>query len=270
MAHEKADDMRIARFDRSGREEERLEEGFEEEGRGETGQTTGPVAAVGERTVGVGAPWGAGGTHSQPTLSRPAELVVACAVALCVTVAVVHVLMAFLYVAPANTISTQYSQQINAWVDPYFDQNWRLFAPDPQSAEQQISARTAKAGPHGGLQVGGWVDLSAVDEAAVRHDPFPSHTAQNMLRRAWAAYLDSHGNNDQSASPQAQMFQEYLLNIAAQRVAAHGQRGFDLVQLRVVTTPIAPASSRATGSAAPASASSVRYLPWWKVQSHDH
>jgi Family of unknown function (DUF5819) len=206
----------------------------------------------------------------QTELSRPAQLVVACGVAVCVTAAFVHVLMVFLYVAPANTISTQYSQQINAWVDPYFDQNWRLFAPDPQSVDQRISARTAKAGPHGGLQTSGWVDLTAIDEAAVRHAAFPSHTAQNMLRRAWAAYLDSHENTDQSASSQAQMFQEYLRNIAAQRVAAYGQRGFDLIQLRVVTTPIAPSSSRNTGSGAPAATSSVRYLPWWKVQSDDH
>jgi hypothetical protein len=206
----------------------------------------------------------------QTELSRPAQLVVACGVAVFVTAAVVHVLMVFLYVAPANTISTQYSLQINAWVDPYFDQNWRLFAPDPQSVEQRISARTAKPGPHGGLQTSGWVDLTAIDEAAVRHDPFPSHTAQNMLRRAWDAYLDAHENADQSASPRARMFQEYLLNIAAQRVVAYGQRGFDLLQLRVVTTPIAPSSSRTAGGGASATASSVRYLPWWKVRSDDH
>jgi hypothetical protein len=205
----------------------------------------------------------------QTELSRPAQLVLACGVAVCVTAALVHVLMVFLYVAPANTISTRYSQQINAWVDPYFDQNWRLFAPDPQSVEQRISARTAKPGPHGGLQTSGWVDLTAPDEAAVRHSAFPSHTAQNMLRRAWAAYLDAHENTDLSASSQARMFQEYLLNIAEQRVAAYGQRGFDLIQLRVVTTPIAP-SSRNAGSGASATASSVRYLPWWKVRSDDH
>ena len=203
-------------------------------------------------------------------LSRSAQLVVACGVAACVTAAVVHVLMVFLYVAPANTISTQYSQQINAWVDPYFDQNWRLFAPDPQSVEQRISARTAKPGPHGGLQTSGWVDLTAIDEAAVRHDAFPSHTAQNMLRRAWSSYLDSHEDSDESTSPQAQMFQEYLRDIAVQRVAARGQHGFDLVQLRVVTTPIAPPSSQTVDSDATAAPSSVRYLPWWKVESDDH
>jgi hypothetical protein len=205
---------------------------------------------------------------SQPQLSRPAELVVACAVAVCLTAAVVHVLMLFLRVAPSNTVSVQYAQQINAWIYPYFDQDWRLFAPDPQSVRQQISARTAQTYPHGVLRVGDWVDLTAVDEAAVRHNPFPSHTAQNMLRRAWDGYLDSHGSGDQAVSERARMFQEYLLNIAVQRVTAQSHRVFDAIQLRVVTTPITPPVAAHT--VAPATSSSVRYLPWWQVNFHDH
>jgi hypothetical protein len=206
---------------------------------------------------------------SQPPLSRPAELVVACGVAVCLTVAVVHVLMVFLRVAPSNTVSRQYEQQISTWIDPYFDQDWRLFAPDPQSVRTQISARTAQTNPHGVVGVGNWVDLTAIDEAAVRHNPFPSHTAQNMLRRAWDGYLASHGNSDQTASERARMFQEYLLNIAVQRVAAQSHRAFDVVQLRVITTPITPPPQDAR-TVAPAPTSSVRYLPWWQVKFHDH
>lgn len=264
MAHKKADDMSNARFGRPRREEE-----SPEEERGEA-LAPAPLAVARHSTVPAGETAGGEGARAQPQLSWSAELVVAGAVAICVTVAVVHVLMVFLYVAPSNTISRQYAPQINAWIDPYFDQNWQLFAPDPESVEQQISARTAMAGPHGAFQVGGWVDLSAIDEAAVRHDAFPSHTAQNMLRRAWSSYLDSHEDSDESTSPQAQMFQEYLRNIAVQRVAARGQHGFDLVQLRVVTTPIAPPSSQTVDSDATAAPSSVRYLPWWKVESDDH
>ncbi|WP_236652514.1 DUF5819 family protein, partial [Streptacidiphilus neutrinimicus] len=96
-----------------------------------------------------------------PPLSRPAGLLVACAVAVCVIVTVTHVLLLFLYVAPSNTISTQYEQPINAWIYPYFEQNWRLFAPDPQSVQQQVSARTAHTSPDGLTRVTGWTDLSA-------------------------------------------------------------------------------------------------------------
>ncbi|WP_042436003.1 DUF5819 family protein [Streptacidiphilus anmyonensis] len=189
---------------------------------------------------------------------------------MCVIVAVTHVLLLFLYVAPSNTISTQYEQPINAWIYPYFEQNWRLFAPDPQSVQQQVSARTAHTSPDGLTQVTGWTDLSAIDDAAIKHDPFPSHTSQNMLRRAWSAYLETHPDSDTSYSERARMLQEYLLNIAAQRLAARGDRTFDAIQLRVITTPIASAPTQVSGNRPAATPSSTRYLPWWQVRSRDH
>jgi hypothetical protein len=197
------------------------------------------------------------------------ELAVAGAVALCVTAAVVHVAMLFLYVAPANTVSRLYQKQIDAWVYPYFEQDWRLFAPDPQSARQQISARTSTVGPNGVTQPSDWIDLTAVDDAAVRHDGFPSHTAQNMLRRAWSAYANAQGTSGQPPSQRALIMQEYLRNIAVQRAAAHSHAPFSAIQLRVVTTPIAPPAPQAAPNRNAASPSNVRYLPWWQVTTHD-
>jgi hypothetical protein len=211
-------------------------------------------AAAGERT-GVG-----------PPLSWPAGLAVAFLVAVLLTTTIVHVGMVFLAVAPSNAVSQQYRQQINAWIYPYFEQDWKMFAPDPQSAQQQISVRTATTSPNGSRRVSDWVDLTAIDEASVRHNPFPSHTAQNMLRRAWESYLVSHGSSDQSHSERARMLREYLRNIATQRVAAHSPRPFDAVQLRVITIPTASPTLRGSGRHAPESPSNTRYLPWWQVK----
>jgi hypothetical protein len=68
---------------------------------------------------------------------------------LCLTTALIHVLLVFLHVAPPNPLSQQYSRQVNAWVFPLFEQNWRLFAPDPESVNRQISARTMSTTPDG-------------------------------------------------------------------------------------------------------------------------
>ncbi|MEY9855860.1 hypothetical protein ABH935_001464 [Catenulispora sp. GAS73] len=201
-------------------------------------------------------------------LSRPAELIVAGAVALCLTATLVHVASVFLFVAPSNTVSRLYQRQINAWVYPYFEQDWKLFAPNPQSARQQISARASMTASDGTPRPGDWVDLTAVDDAAVRHDFFPSHTAQNMLRRAWAAYADAQGADGQVSSPRALMLQEYLRNIAVQRISAHSHTTFNAVQLRVTSTPIPPPGG-ADQPAAPAPAPSIRLLPWWSVTSHE-
>lgn len=205
--------------------------------------------------------------ESSSPLSRPVQLAVIGAVALCVTAAVLHVALIFLYVAPANTVSRQYQKQIDAWVYPYFEQDWRLFAPDPQSARQQISARTSTVSPDGVTRQSDWIDLTAVDDAAVRHDVFPSHTSQNMLRRAWNAYATAQSPNGRPPSRRAQMLQEYLRNVAVQRASALGPASFSAIQLRIVTMPIAPPSPAGTTPRA-ADPPSTRYLPWWQVTTH--
>ncbi|MFI1927516.1 DUF5819 family protein [Streptomyces sp. NPDC020377] len=187
-------------------------------------------------------------------------------VVLCLAVSFVHVLLVFLHVAPANTVSKRYSPLINAWVYPFFEQNWRLFAPDPESVNRQILARTAHTGPDGSVQVSPWFDLTAVDRSAVVHNPFPSHTAQNMLRRAWAGYVDSHGGDDKAHTERALMMQKYLSNIAADRATARENGTFDFIQLRVVTLPV-PAAGSEAGNRPPAPVEN-RLLPWWKVTRH--
>jgi hypothetical protein len=208
-------------------------------------------------------------TAAPPKLPRGARVLKAglsAAVALFMVASVVHVLLVFLHVAPANTVSKRYGSHINAWVFPFFEQNWRLFAPDPESVNRQILARTAATDSDGSVQVSPWFDLTAVDGSAVEHHVFPSHTAQNMLRRAWSGYVDSHGADDRARTERALMMQKYLTNIAADRVAAHQGGTIDFVQLRVVTLPVAAPGS-AVGDRPPKPAEN-RLLPWWKVTHH--
>lgn len=66
-------------------------------------------------------------------LSFPYQVVAALALAVVALVAVVHVAMVFLHVAPDNTVSKRYGEQVGDWVFPEFEQNWKLFAPNPSS-----------------------------------------------------------------------------------------------------------------------------------------
>lgn len=188
-------------------------------------------------------------------------------VALVLAATLIHVVCVFFHVAPGNPVSRRFSQQIDAWVYPLFEQNWRLFAPNPDSVNRQILARTAHSGPGDSTRVSPWFDLTAVDRSAIEHQAFPSHTAQNLLRRAWSSYVETHGADDTARSERAVMMREYVSNIAADRVAEHrGDRGFDFIQLRVVTRPVAaPGSDVRTGTTTPVE---KRLLPWWKVTRH--
>lgn len=53
-----------------------------------------------------------------------------------------------------------------------------------------------------------WFDLTAVDNSAVEHDAFPSHTAQNLLRRSWTSYVETYGGDDRAHTERALMMQK--------------------------------------------------------------
>ncbi len=198
-------------------------------------------------------------------LPRPLRATVGSTAALMLAAALVHVVMVFLYVAPSNEVSQRYSSQIDMWIYPLFEQNWRLFAPDPQSATVQIAARAIHTSADGTRQVSGWFDLTAVDDSAVNHNPFPSRTSQNMLRRAWDIYVASHGNDDQPHSERARILQKYLRNIAVDRLTTHRPSPFEAIQLRVTTRPIAAPAAPGSPRPNPPAPIDTRYLPWWKV-----
>lgn len=203
-------------------------------------------------------------------LPLPLRFATRTAAVLLVAVSLLHVAFVFLHVAPANPISQRYARQIQGWVYPFFEQNWRLFAPDPESAVPQISVRAASTAGDGSQQVSGWYDLTAIDNDGVKHDPFPSHTNQNMLRRAWSGYLDTHGTTDVSYSDRAEMWQEYLRNIAVERLPAARRGAVTYIQLRVRTVPVARTDTAGHALKVSPSAVDTRKLPWWKVTSHGH
>jgi hypothetical protein len=252
---------------RSGRNDRsHLLEGMERMDAGESGRESAD-SATGSATATKEA--------SNPAADRPPkpagtgfllEVATGSAVVLCLAASLLHVLLIFLHVAPPNVVSQRYSSQINGWIYPLFEQSWRLFAPDPETANRQILARTMHTSPDGTQQVTDWFDLTAADESAVEHDFFPSHTAQNMLRRAWTSYLELHGSDDQSNSERALMVQKYLRNIAVNRVAGQGNSTFEAIQLQVITRPIAaPGTASSADGTAPAPPAETRYLPWWKT-----
>jgi hypothetical protein len=185
-------------------------------------------------------------------------------VVLCLAVTLVHLVLVFLYVAPPNPISQRLHRPIQAWVSPYFEQNWLLFAPNPESNNTQIFARTGWTTAAGDHQTSDWFDISAVDKADTRHNPFPSHTTQNMLRRAWSAYRSAHGDDDVSHTPWALLRAKYLRNLAVQRVTPHSPHTFQVVQVKVVTQPIAPPAGTGDNQPDP-DEPSTRVLPWWTV-----
>ncbi|ACU70407.1 conserved hypothetical protein [Catenulispora acidiphila DSM 44928] len=159
--------------------------------------------------------------------------------------ALYHLSITFLTNSPTNTVSTKFATPISKWVYPWFEQNWRLFAPNPMSQNFTVEARVSTDCY---TDVTPWYNLSQMDYDTIAHNVFPGHTEQNELRRAWTdGYAATHDSADVGTSGRADMMRQYLVNIALQRIdplsAKDGVPSAKImnIEFRVTTTDIAPA-----------------------------
>jgi hypothetical protein len=198
------------------------------------------------------------------SLSLPARIAVAVTVGAVAVGALYHLAMVFLHVAPSNTLSKEHASAVNDYIYPEFEQNWKLFAPDPLQQNIHVQARAEIRAPGGADRTTGWIDLTGQDVSAMRHDPVPSHSNQNLLRRAWSYYSDSHGSQDQSTVSTGDLSRIYLQRIVQDRFGPqlHGGQ-LVRVQVRVATTAV-PQPKWIAGGGGTASPS-YRQLPWWQA-----
>ncbi|MFE9251964.1 DUF5819 family protein [Streptomyces sp. NPDC007088] len=216
---------------------------------------------------GTEGPVGPGGLAA---LALPYRVVGALALATAAVLALVHLGMVFLHVAPPNTVSKQHAKTIGAWIYPEFEQNWKLFAPNPLQQNVSVQARAEGRRPDGSSFRTGWYDLSARDGAAIEGNPVPSHTQQNELRRAWDFYASSHDVRERPNGLRGELSARYLLRLGVLRLERAGAGGRDAVvervRLRARTTPVPlPKWGTDTSVVRPA----VRELPWWDVSVAD-
>ena len=200
-------------------------------------------------------------------LSLPARIVVAVTVGAVAVAALFHLGMVFLHVAPSNTLSKEHATAVSDYIYPEFEQNWKLFAPDPLQQNIHVEARAEISAPGGGTgRTTGWIDMTGQDIAAMRHDPVPSHTQQNELRRAWGFYSDTHDAQDQpTGGDRSDLSRTYLQRILVKRFGPQLDGGQVVrLQARVATTPV-PQPSFIAGQSS--SSTQYRVLPWWVVDT---
>lgn len=216
------------------------------------------------------APEGAEGPIPGPGiagLSLPARLVVATAVALVAVAVAVHLAMVFLHVAPDNTVTKQHGEAVDDYIYPEFEQNWKLFAPNPLQQNIAVHARALVARPDGSTATTGWTNLSAIDGAAIRHSLAPSHTEQNELRRGWEFYSNSHDSKGKPVGVRGELSEKFVKRIALWRIGSETDGGtVERIQLRSAVTPVAPPrwSDEKTDMK-----TEYRVQPWWQVSSAD-
>lgn len=200
------------------------------------------------------------------TWSTPALLVLCAAGAVLLGGTALFLGALFLHSAPSNALSQRYRSELDAVIYPEFEQNWRLFAPNPLQQNVTVDARVQTIAPDGTVSTQEWAGLTAGDIEAIRGNPAPSHVDQNLLRRAWDFYDATHTETENSGG-RAELAEQYLKRIALQRLGppASGERLFQ-VQLRAGTAELAPP---AWSTEQIDSTPKYRELPWWPVDEAD-
>ncbi|MCZ7459162.1 DUF5819 family protein [Streptomyces sp. WMMC940] len=200
-------------------------------------------------------------------LSLPYQVVAAVALGLVAVLACVHLAMVFLHVAPSNTLTKQHGKGIDEWIYPEFEQNWKLFAPNPLQQNIAVQVRAEVAGRDGSRRTSDWIDLSAEDGEAIRGNLLPSHVHQNELRRGWDFYSNSHTDDNKPNGLRGQLSERYVRRIVMTRLDKNDLGGrVERIQLRSTTRSVkAPPWSREKIDTRPY----YRVLPWWTVTTAD-
>ncbi|MFI8188522.1 DUF5819 family protein [Streptomyces sp. NPDC085946] len=199
-------------------------------------------------------------------LSLPYRIAAAVALAVVAAGVCAHLVFTFLHVAPSNTVTKEHGRVIDDWIYPEFEQNWKLFAPNPLQQNIAVQVRADVRTAEGAIRTTGWYDLSAQDGRAIDGNPLPSHTQQNELRRAWDFFVATHGADNRPVGMRGALAETYLRRIAVLRLGREDAAGpggvVQRVQFRSRTTTVpAPEWSRERVATAPV----YRELPWWPV-----
>ncbi|MGW2280907.1 DUF5819 family protein [Streptomyces sp. NPDC001770] len=181
--------------------------------------------------------------------------------------ACVHLGMVFLHVAPSNTLSKEHAETINEWIYPEFEQNWKLFAPNPLQQNISVHVRAEVVNADGDRRTTPWMSLTAEDAEAIRSNPLPSHADQNELRRAWDFFVNSHDDKNRSTGTRGVLAEAYLRRIVMLRLEGHDYGGtVERIQLRSSSRRVAaPPWSTEKISTRPI----YRELGWWNVSTED-
>ncbi|RBM05675.1 hypothetical protein DEH69_27395 [Streptomyces sp. PT12] len=208
-------------------------------------------------------------TVALSALSLRARAIIAVAVGALAAFFTWHMAAVFLFVSPSNVVREDNFDRIRGYIYPEFEQNWKLFAPNPLQRDEAVHVRAEVRDPDGSLRTTDWIDLTATDIDNIRHQLLPSHAAQNLLRRGWDFYDGAHDDEGRPIGERGRLSELYVHRIALQRLQNEHDMDLDTVrrvQLRSAVTRVPAPDWREEEID-----TSTYYdeIDWWVVTSDD-
>lgn len=96
-----------------------------------------------------------------------------------------HFLMTMAVTLPPTPVSVEYSKKIDAWIYPYFTQNWSFFAPNPPTEDTYVIAQYRYRSADSTIVESSWINLSRTfNEAVQRNRLSPLEVVQVSILNA--------------------------------------------------------------------------------------
>lgn len=198
-----------------------------------------------------------------------------------ITALTVHFALTLLYLMPANPVGLRVRPAVSAYMDPFFTQNWALFAPDPivDTRELLVSCRIRDG--HGGATDTAWANITsplrdkraeyrvgpanAIERAQMGPlhlvlapgDPLIERLARDKGKE-FAALIADYEQERKRTAERGHRLLRRVASAACDRL--YGDGAATEVAMRMLVTESPPFSRRAE----PLSSSATRYVdfPW--------
>jgi Family of unknown function (DUF5819) len=168
-----------------------------------------------------------------------------------------HFSMTFLYVAPRNPIYDRLDKVVNAYMVPYFTQNWQLFGPDPLEEDRSVLVRAKVIDTSNQEQVTPWLDVTSAEFAEVKGHLFPGRISRFSI----GVYDFMNGSTAPDDKKRAEAFARTVATLAAR-----AQWGYKVtqVQMRFVDRTFPRPSE---GEHSSVGKVETRDFPWWSAEA---
>lgn len=189
---------------------------------------------------------------------------------------IVHFVMTFLYVAPRNLISARADKIVTSYMLPYFDQDWRLFAPDPAKTDPHMLVRAKVVDIRHQERITSWLDITDSELTRVRGHLFPDRVSRlsakvaGSLSEAAEQHAQLISDRQQQPvsfqeSPREKLDEAFAHVLATRAASAHWGEGVAEVQIRLLGhIPPPPPFSAAQDAGYP---EVIQHdLPWWLAE----
>jgi hypothetical protein len=122
------------------------------------------------------------------------------ALAVCCAVFALHFTFIEIVNMPANPIKLQYYDLLDAYVNPFFTQNWSFFAPDPIANDLSLFVRAQRRGAGGKMLQSPWYDVSDALIDASNGKPLSPIGSENLALSAAVVQFVNAINKTPSAT----------------------------------------------------------------------